>query len=50
MLGNVRVMSEMLTEMTPGQEAPDDLDLLQVTQRLNNSSGIPTVNVHWKSS
>ncbi|XP_030840359.1 LOW QUALITY PROTEIN: TOM1-like protein 2 [Strongylocentrotus purpuratus] len=28
-LGNVRVMSEMLTEMQPGQENPDDLDLLQ---------------------
>nr|XP_054763652.1 TOM1-like protein 2 [Lytechinus pictus] len=28
-LGNVRVMSEMLTEMQPGQENPDDLQLLQ---------------------
>ncbi|XP_022092307.1 TOM1-like protein 2 isoform X4 [Acanthaster planci] len=28
-LGNVRVMSEMLTEMVPGQEDPSDLQLLQ---------------------
>ncbi|XP_071477318.1 TOM1-like protein 2 isoform X2 [Diadema antillarum] len=28
-LGNIRVMSEMLTEMTPGQESQDDLELLQ---------------------
>lgn len=28
--GNIRVMSEMLTEMTPGQEEPGDLQLLQV--------------------
>lgn len=29
--GNISVMSEMLTEMTPGQEEPGDLQLLQVT-------------------
>ena len=28
--GNMTVMSEMLTEMTPGQEEPSDLQLLQV--------------------
>ena len=28
--GNINVMSEMLTEMTPGQEEPGDLQLLQV--------------------
>ena len=28
--GNVNVMSEMLTEMTPGQEEAGDLQLLQV--------------------
>ena len=28
--GNVRVMGEMLTEMTPGQEQASDLELLQV--------------------
>lgn len=28
--GNVQVMSEMLTEMTPGQEEAGDLELLQV--------------------
>ena len=28
--GNISVMSEMLTEMTPGQEEPGDLQLLQV--------------------
>ncbi|KAG8433352.1 hypothetical protein GDO86_017580 [Hymenochirus boettgeri] len=27
--GNTKVMSEMLTEMTPGQEDPSDLELLQ---------------------
>ncbi|XP_032240020.1 TOM1-like protein 2 isoform X2 [Nematostella vectensis] len=31
--GNVQVMSEMLTEMTPGQEEPGDLDLLQELNR-----------------
>lgn len=28
--GNINVMSEMLTEMTPGQEEAGDLQLLQV--------------------
>ena len=28
--GNIAVMSEMLTEMTPGQEEAGDLQLLQV--------------------
>lgn len=28
--GNVKVMSEMLTEMVPGQEEASDLELLQV--------------------
>lgn len=28
--GNITVMSEMLTEMVPGQEAAADLELLQV--------------------
>ena len=28
--GNITVMSEMLTEMTPGQEEAGDVDLLQV--------------------
>ena len=28
--GNINVMSNMLTEMTPGQEEPGDLQLLQV--------------------
>ena len=28
--GNINVMSEMLTEMTPGQEEAGDLELLQV--------------------
>lgn len=28
--GNVQVMSEMLTELTPGQEEAGDLELLQV--------------------
>lgn len=28
--GNVKVMSEMLTEMVPGQEDASDLELLQV--------------------
>lgn len=28
--GNIAVMSEMLTEMTPGQEEAADLQLLQV--------------------
>lgn len=28
--GNITVMSEMLTEMTPGQEEAGDLQLLQV--------------------
>lgn len=31
MQGNVTVMSEMLTEMTPGQEEAGDVDLLQVS-------------------
>lgn len=28
--GNIKVMSEMLTEMVPGQEDASDLELLQV--------------------
>ena len=28
---NCRVLSEMLTEMTPGQESPSDLELLTVS-------------------
>ena len=28
--GNIKVMSEMLTEMVPGQENASDLELLQV--------------------
>lgn len=28
--GNVKVMSEMLTELVPGQTEPSDLELLQV--------------------
>lgn len=31
--GNVRVMSEMLTELVPTQIEPADLELLQVSQR-----------------
>ncbi|XP_018617593.1 TOM1-like protein 2 isoform X1 [Scleropages formosus] len=31
--GNAKVMSEMLTEMVPGQEDPSDLDLLQELNR-----------------
>ncbi|XP_073247471.1 TOM1-like protein 2 [Porites lutea] len=31
--GNISVMSEMLTEMTPGQEEPGDLQLLQELNR-----------------
>lgn len=30
MRGNTKVMSEMLTEMVPGQEDPSDHELLQV--------------------
>lgn len=29
--GNIKVMSEMLTELVPGQEDASDLELLQVT-------------------
>ena len=29
---NCRVLSEMLTEMTPGQESPSDLELLTVSK------------------
>lgn len=29
--GNTKVMSEMLTEMVPGQEDPSDHELLQVS-------------------
>lgn len=32
--GNTKVMSEMLTEMVPGQEDASDLELLQVTQHM----------------
>lgn len=35
--GNTKVMSEMLTEMVPGQEDSSDLELLQV--RRTSSSG-----------
>lgn len=31
--GNVKVMSEMLTELVPGQTDPSDLELLQVRGR-----------------
>ena len=31
---NCRVFNEMLTEMTPGQEDPSDLELLQVSSSL----------------
>lgn len=30
--GNIKVMSEMLTEMVPGQEEASDLELLQVCE------------------
>lgn len=30
--GNIKVMSEMLTEMVPGQEDASDLELLQVCE------------------
>lgn len=30
MRGNIKVMSEMLTELVPGQEDGSDLELLQV--------------------
>lgn len=33
--GNITVMSEMLTEMTPGQEEAGDLQLLQVKVSLS---------------
>lgn len=33
--GNVRVMSEMLTELVPTQAEPADLELLQVSKRLS---------------
>ena len=33
--GNVRVMSEMLTELVPTQTEPADLELLQVSGRLS---------------
>lgn len=33
--GNTKVMSEMLTEMVPGQEEPSDLELLQVPTPLS---------------
>lgn len=36
--GNVQVMSEMLTEMTPGQEEAGDLELLQVLRLFSNLS------------
>ena len=29
---NINVFSEMLTEITPGQEHPNDLELLQVSK------------------
>lgn len=32
--GNTKVMSEMLTEMVPGQEDPSDHELLQVRRVL----------------
>ena len=32
--GNTKVMSEMLTEMVPGQEDSSDLELLQVNNQL----------------
>lgn len=32
--GNTKVMSEMLTEMVPGQEDSSDLELLQVRMSL----------------
>lgn len=32
MRGNIKVMSEMLTEMVPGQEDASDLELLQVCE------------------
>lgn len=36
--GNCKVMSEMLTEMVPGQEDASDLELLQVL----NPTGFPS--------
>lgn len=33
--GNMKVFSEMLTELTPGKEHPQDLELLQVRLFLN---------------
>jgi hypothetical protein len=33
--GNIRVMSEMLTELSPGNIDPSDLELLQELNRTN---------------
>lgn len=38
--GNVRVMSEMLTELVPTQAEPADVELLQVSER-------PAVHAHF---
>ena len=38
--GNIKVMSEMLTEMVPGQEDVSDLELLQVITLLGSQQHI----------
>lgn len=43
--GNVKVMSEMLTEMVPGQEDASDLELLQVKFNRGNTFKITHVCV-----
>lgn len=39
--GNVRVMSEMLTELVPTQVEPADLELLQVSKQTPQGSAPP---------
>lgn len=44
--GNVRVMSEMLTELVPTQVEPADLELLQVSNSLPPGSAGDPVCIH----
>ncbi len=44
--GNIKVMSEMLTEMVPGQEDASDLELLQVWEFFHCAQIFCTENMH----
>lgn len=45
--GNIKVMSEMLTEMVPGEEEASDLELLQVSITCDELSFFSVIVSHY---